>query len=467
MYRSAGVVVGVVSLALAATARAEHTLTLDDALALARAHNRDLREARARLAQAEAGIEVARAALMPNITAFGRYTHNYKQVAFNFSGLQTGLVGLAQVIQSTTNLADQAAALGQYIDATNAAVAATPPIQIQLSEQLDAAANATVPIIAPWAWYQFAAAKETARAGGATFNVTEANVLVAVAQAYFAAAGTDELVGARQNAIKVANETYEVAKARLSSSVGNPVDVTRAETALVRAKQDLAEAENTRGAAYRSLATLIDTRDDIRVVPQQTQPHEPGETAELVRIARATRPELAADRATIDSAYATSRAAAWRWSPTLSAFGTAQAFNYTGFSGNKYFWAVGLRIDWVIYDGGLRDAQRHIADAQRAEAEAKLELDSDTIADEVANTRSTLETKRKGVIAADRSVALANEALRIVRAQYEAGVAKQLDLLQAQDSLVSAEVGLAQAHFDLSLAELQLARAVGAFPQRR
>jgi outer membrane protein TolC len=455
------------SVALAATARAEHTLTLDDALALARTHNRDLREARARLVQAEAGIEVARAALLPTATAYGRYTHNYKQVVFDFTAFQKGTVGLAEVIRSSTSDAGEAAALAVYEEQANAAIAAATPIQIQLSEQLDSAVNATVPLVAPSAWYSYDSAKAAAHSSGATFDATVANVLLAVAQAYFAAAGVDELVAARQDAIRVADETFQVASARVTSNTGNPVDVMRAETALVRARQDLVEAENSRAAAYRALVTLIGTHEAFRVAPQPAQPPVPGDLGDLVRAARATRPELVSDRAAIDSAAASSRAAAWRWSPTLSAFGVAQAFNYTGFSGDKFFWAVGLRIDWTIYDGGLRDAQRHIADAQRAEAAARLELDIDTITDEVANARGTLETKRLGVAASERAVELAREALRIVRVQYESGVAKQLDLLQAQDSLVTAQVSLAQAHFDLSLAELQLARASGAFPRRK
>jgi outer membrane protein TolC len=39
-------------------------------------------------------------------------------------------------------------------------------------------------------------------------------------------------------------------------------------------------------------------------------------------------------------------------------------------------------------------------------------------------------------------------------------------VLQAQDVLVGAEVALAQAHFDVAFADLQLHRAAGAFPGR-
>jgi outer membrane protein TolC len=467
MARLTCVVVGLLVCAGGGTARSEHALTLDDALALERAHNRDLRVGRARLAQARTGIEQARAELLPTITSYGRYTHNYKEVSFDFSGFQRATVGLAEVIRTSTMSPTEAAALAQYEQVTNAAIAAATPIEIQLAEQFDAQITASVPLVTASGWLALDSARASVRSSEAGYDVTEATVLVGVAQAFFAAAGADEIVAARGDAVRVANETYQVARARLSSQVANPADVTRAETALVRAQQDLVEAENARGATYRALATQLGTHDEFRVVPQATLPREPEDTRELVHRAIGARPEITADVTAIEAARASERSARWRWAPTVSAFGNAHLGNYTGFSGNKYSWAVGVELDWVLYDGGLRDALRHNAEAQRAEAQARIDLEADTIADEVANARGTLETKRAGVVAADRVVALAKESLRIVRAQYEAGTAMQLDVLQAQDSLVAAEVALAQAHFDLSLADLQLSRAIGAFPHAR
>jgi outer membrane protein TolC len=453
-------------LAMTGVAQADRILTLDEALALARGHNRDLRVARARVAETSAVVDQARAAFLPTASARGTYTHNYKEVIFDKSLFTGATLGLAEVLRQNPASPQQAAAIGQYEQQTAAAIAAQPSIEIQKQEQLDGAVSATIPLVAAPAYYAYGAAKQNLHAVEATYDANEATVLVSVAQAYFAAAGTDELVLARLDAVGVAEETYNVAKARVGSDVANPVDVTRAETALVRAQQDLAEAENTRAATYRQLATLIGTRDAFRVQPTPAPPAEPGSTVDLVHVALATRPELAAERANIRAAEANSRSALFRWAPSLSGFANLRGFNYTGFSGDKYAWAVGLQLDWVIYDGGVRDALRHQANAQRAEAQARLEQLDDQISDEVANARGTLDTKRKAVAAAERSVALAKEALRLVRAQYEAGTAKQLDVLQAQDSLVTAAVALAQAHFDLSLADLQLRRAAGTFPER-
>ena len=78
----------------------------------------------------------------------------------------------------------------------------------------------------------------------------------------------------------------------------------------------------------------------------------------------------------------------------------------------------------------------------------------DTIRDDLATNRSLVETKQQGVSAATRSVELARETMELVRTQYEAGTVTQVDLLQAQDGLVGAQEALAQARFDLAVADL-------------
>ena len=464
MFRSSALISALL-VASAGIARADRTISLDDALGLARAHNRDLRAARERIAIAKAGGDQARAALLPTVAVDGKYTHNYKEVDFDASALLEPTFTIANTIAGMSNDAERAA-IEAAIAQSRAGLASQPTVVITKKEELDGAVTAQLPLIAPSSYFALSAAKRSQDATEAGYQVSEASILVSVAQAYFAAGGTDELVVARRDAVTVATETFDVAKARVAAELANQVESTRAETALVRAQQDLAEAENTRGAAYRSLATLIGTKEALNVQAVKELPAEPGALDALVNAGQSHRPELAAERANIASAEASTRANAWRWSPTLSAFGNVRLQNYTGFSGDKYSWAVGVDLSWVAFDGGVRDAQRHVSEAQRREAEARLELIGDSVSDEVANARGTLETKRKGVGSADRAVALARETLRLVRAQYEAGTAKQLDVLQAQDVLVSAEVGLAQSHFDVALADLQLKRAAGDFPGR-
>jgi outer membrane protein TolC len=54
--------------------------------------------------------------------------------------------------------------------------------------------------------------------------------------------------------------------------------------------------------------------------------------------------------------------------------------------------------------------------------------------------------------------------LDLVRTQYEAGIAAQVDLLQAQDGLILAKEDLARAHYEMAMTDLALRRASGTFP---
>src|SRR6185436_18511603 len=73
-----------------AVAQAEHDLTLDEALALAKKRNKSLVAERARVAQAQTNLASAWARLLPTIAAQGRYTRNYAE--FNFQTPMGGLL---------------------------------------------------------------------------------------------------------------------------------------------------------------------------------------------------------------------------------------------------------------------------------------------------------------------------------------------------------------------------------------
>jgi outer membrane protein TolC len=407
---------------------AERSLGLDEALALSRRNSHDLAAARARLEQAQAGVQQARAALLPLVNGQARYTHNYRAIEL----------------------------------ALPEALGFPSPIVIQREEQLDAVGALTVPLVAPSAYGGLSSARHSAEAARGAFEVSEVAVLYQTAQSFFAAAGADELMTARHHAVEVAQRTLTDAQARRDAGTVTRVEVSRAEAALVRARQAAVDAEATRDEVYRFLGTLIGNKEPLRVAPPELPTSTP---AASVPEALRARPEMLAAVQQVAAADAAASAAAWRWAPTISGFANARAFNYPGFSGDEYSWALGVQLDWQIFDGGIRDAQRRQTTAQRREAEARLGLVQDTVGDEVANAAQELATRRLALDAAKRQLDLARETLDLVRKQREAGTATQLDLLTAQDALVAADVGMAQARFDLQLGHLTLQRATGIFPE--
>ena len=90
----------------------------------------------------------------------------------------------------------------------------------------------------------------------------------------------------------------------------------------------------------------------------------------------------------------------------------------------------------------------------------------DNIRDDLANGRSLVETKQQAVERRHALGRAGQETIDLVRTQYEAGTVTQVDLLQAQDGLVGAQEALAQARFDLAVADLTLRRTAGTFPPR-
>ncbi len=482
MRTIAAVLTGYVLLA-GTPAHADRRLTFDEAMQLARANNKDLKAARTRIDQARVGIEQARAALLPTLAAQGKYTRNAVESKLDLSSQAT-----LATLQSNANVAtvkDLYAKLGsinatlgmpsQDVLAAGAAlqqfVNSMPPNQltggeivIQPFDQLDFNASLNLPLIVPWAYDNYSAARKQTDAAKAQYELTETQLLNAAATAFYGAAGTDELVQARKHAIEVAQKTLDNAKARLEAGVVNRVEVTRAEISVVRARQALRETEDQRANAYQALGTILQLKEAFQIEAAPPGPPLPTSNEDLARDAVNLRPEMTAYRRTLDAVELQKRSNLLRWVPSLSGFGLFRAFNYAGFTGQNYNWSVGLQLDWLIYDGGIRDAGRHLNEAQARENALRMDSLRDTVVDEIAQARRAVDTKRKALDAAVRAVQLSKETLDLVRVQHDAGTATQLDLLTAQDALVVSEVAVAQARFDIQLADITLLRAAGRFP---
>jgi len=407
-------------------------LTLDDVLAMAKKRNFNIAAERERVAQAQVNVSQAWATLLPTIAAQGKYTRNYAE--FSFPVASMGMPG------------------------------AGGTLLIQPINQLDGVISFSAPLLVPAAYPGIAAVKANVRSQEATSEANDDSILFAVAQAFYAVGISDEVILARVSSIEVARATLENAKTRLTAGTVTKVDVDRAELALVRAEQLAREARYSRDQSYRSLATLAQIDTPFRVVVPPVVASAP--PSEDLNTALQLRPEFRAIQESALAADKQRQTEALRWSPSISAFGNARKFNYDNFAFNRYSWAVGAQLDWVIFDGGARDALRKQAAAQEREAQARANALRDSIRDDLANGRSLLETRQHALEAATRSVELAKETINLVRTQYEAGSVTQVDLLQAQDALVGAQEALAQAHFDVAVADLALRRAAGTFPPR-
>jgi outer membrane protein TolC len=404
-------------------------LSFEQAIAMARKNNRAIKVDRAQLVAAQTQTETAWSSLLPTINAQGKYTRNYVTVEF-----PAGTFGPNGLLLQPLN-------------------------------QWDAGITGTTPLLAPAAWAALKAVNASVASAEANFAAQEAPLLVNVGEAFLAAAGTDELVEARRSSVVVARATLKDAQVRLAAGSVTKVDVDRAEFTVVRTEQQEREAVTSRDRAYRTLATLLQSSKPFKV--DTNFPTSPMPNPNDVDTALHLRPEFRALEETARSADQEANARAWQWAPVVSAFGNARVFNYDNFHLDRHSWAAGAQLDWQLFDGGARDAARHQANARASAAREQAAQFSDRVREDMANSSADLTTKQQGVQAAQHAVALSQESLDLIRTQYTAGTATQLDLLQAQDALIAANVALVQARFDVAAADLTFRYAAGTFPPKQ
>jgi outer membrane protein TolC len=123
---------------------------------------------------------------------------------------------------------------------------------------------------------------------------------------------------------------------------------------------------------------------------------------------------------------------------------------------------AGIGVQWALFDGGQSrkraaalDRNRRATEQQRADASSQIEL-------QVRQAYLGIQESRQRVIVTAQAAEQADENLRIARERYTAGLGTQTQLLQAESLRVQALRNRDDASLDAGLAQLRLARAVGA-----
>lgn len=413
-------------------------LGLAEALAELDRQGPTLRQARARADEAGALTRQAAAALLPGLVATGSYLRNRDEAVMD----------LGRLLPPGSPLAP-------------------PPVTIQPLESLSGTLSLRVPLLAPTAWFELGAAREAARGAASLAEAARLGLRASLAATAYLGAATEEAQAAAERAVESAARLAESAERRLQAGTAAPLDALRARTEQVRRQGDLvrarAEVERVRLAA----GTLLGRDGPVRVLvgppPERAVPAATPEEA-LAAEARAGRPEVAAAAAQASAAEGQVRAAWSRLAPQLSATGTAYAADVAYPTGAKDGWRVSLDLTWPLYDGGLRYGKRREAEARLAQARAAEE------AQRLAVGQEARDAARDEAVAVERhrlaveQRRLAAEAAGTAERGYQAGVASSLDVVDANDRLYAAEVGLADAGARLAAARLALLKALGRGP---
>ncbi|MEI9971909.1 MAG: TolC family protein [Ignavibacteriota bacterium] len=177
------------------------------------------------------------------------------------------------------------------------------------------------------------------------------------------------------------------------------------------------------------------------------------------------RADLKAAQAQVEAATKSLAAARAERLPSASVAGYYEAIGTNPAQSHGAFSVVGT-VNMPIWQGGKTEAS--IAQAQAVLAQRKAELE-DTRGQIEAGVRSAyldLDAAAGQVDVARQNLKVAQETLEMARARMEAGVINTVEVVQAQQTVSSAQLDLTNSVFAHNLAKLALARALGhAFEQ--
>ncbi len=409
-------------------AAALEPLTADEAARIGLANHPDVGIASAALRAAEGRTQQARAGLNPHLRLSGTYTDNYlTEIHLQGGG---GPAAYNPMFQGG--------------DSTGAAVTAS---------QLLCDFGYTRSLVRQAEFLETAA--------GANLTRVQADLVLAVKAAFYGYVQGSRMVEVAEKNLANQRQHLQQAQGRFRLGIGLPAEVTRSETAVSQAIFNLTQARNDAGNAQVNLALLmgIDPRTPLQAA-EGDEPAPLGDSGEVFfNQALDNRPELAAGQAAVMAGQAALDAAHSVNSPAVTAALGYSRAGQPSYSTEQVNLTMGVSFDAL--DGGQRAGRLKEARADLDSYQAQLKLTQQRIVAEVARAWLTLQTARQRLAAAEAEEANASETLRLATGRYQAGLGILLDVLDAQQALVTAETNRVNARTALNLARATLNHAIG------
>lgn len=452
-----------VVVALVATAGSAQVLTLDEALIRAREHNPDLRVARARLQQAEQVFGKVLSNYLPKLTAGGSYTYNNIEAEFP---MPTGYW-----IRDTVRPIDQPPMGNPDEPWSEENVPGLPTshilvpsgfqeVVIQKQHQLGGQIELSQALFAPALIPAMQAASMGADVARLSVEQARRELLFAIAQVYFGAVTAREAWQVQERMLEAQKAHVQDAQVRFDAGTAPRLLLLRAQIDLARAEQDVIRAKGQYDGVRSTLAALLDRAPDFEV-SRPPAPPLPAEIEDIDRIAQA-RSDVEAARLLVAIARKDRTRNTLSYLPNIGVSARYQLANVTGFTGEKSSWAVVLGVNWTLFDGGLREAERRELNAKLEEANASLTAAENKVRDEVRRALIDLSSARANSVKAEKQLALAKEHEQLVQVNANAGVATAVEIADARAALLGAELAKLAETLNAELAALRLAKATGA-----
>jgi outer membrane protein TolC len=291
---------------------------------------------------------------------------------------------------------------------------------------------------------------------------TGQEVVFQVIQAYLNELLAKESLRVAQSAVDMTKSDLNRAQARQESGLAVPSDLLSAQVQLAQAEEDLLRGQNAVELAQATLNVAMGFEEDAPTAIEENLTElsfQAGALGERQAKALATRPDYVQSLLGKQQADNGTHIARAEFLPKVNLFSSWEADNQTFTSRGGNNWAMGVTLNFNLFDGGAKTARLRESKARDVQAQALASQMASAVRLQVREAYLNLSTAQERLEVVKGGKAQAAESLRILQNRYEAGLATITDLLRAETAKVKADKNALNAIFDyrLSYAALELA----------
>ena len=308
------------------------------------------------------------------------------------------------------------------------------------------------------------AATESERASADTYQSDRDLVVFTAGNAYLLVISDTAAVESIRAQVRTAQSLYDQDVDKVAQGVIANIDVLRARVELQTQQQRLIAAQNQLNIDKLSLGRVIGLPNgqDFRLT--DSVPYRPLQAVtleEALTQAYATRPDyLAAQRQVTAAELALQSAKAERY-PTGSLTADFGQIGNPNFASAHGTYSVGAALSVPIFQGSRvrSDTFQAESDLERRKAE-QADLQG-RIDDQVRTAFYNLRSSSELVAVAQSNIDLANQTVAQAQDRVSAGVANNLEVVQAQESVTTANSTYIASLYSFNLAKISFAQILG------
>src|SRR5215469_12584793 len=293
-------------------------------------------------------------------------------------------------------------------------------------------------------------------------NARELVVLV-VGNAYLEAIAGAARVETAEAQVKTAKSLYDRAVDQQKAGLVPAIDALRSQVEFQSRKQQLISVRNDFAKQKLSLSRIIGLALGQEFNLTDKAPYDafvPPSLEESLKRAYASRSDYQAALAQTRAAELSRRAATAQYYPTFDLEGDFGDIGVNPANSNGTFHVAGT-ITVPVFQGGKTHADVLQAEASLRQARQRLEDLRAQIDNDVRNALLDLSAAADQVEVARSSVDLAEQTLTQAQDRFVAGVADNLEVVEAQESVASAHENYISSLYAHNLAKVELARSLG------